>query len=89
MLENSGVTIAKERSATKAPLADDDVRELLAAAERVVIARGRSRRDLDPAQTDLDALKGPTGKYRAPILLAGGTLLVGFNAEALAGLGLE
>ncbi|WP_420448416.1 hypothetical protein [Candidatus Palauibacter sp.] len=60
------------------------MRELLAAAERVVIARGRSRRDLDPAETELDALKGPTGKYRAPIVLADTTLLVGFNAEALA-----
>ena len=58
-------------------------RRLLAAAERVVIAKGRSRRDLDPAETDLDALKGPTGKYRAPILVSGGTLLVGFNAEVL------
>ena len=76
--------IADERSATKTPLSDDEVRGLLAAAERVVIARGRSRRDLDPAETELDALKGPTGKYRAPIVLAGTTLLVGFNAEALA-----
>ncbi|MCZ0935629.1 MAG: ArsC family (seleno)protein [Gemmatimonadetes bacterium] len=84
MFEEIGATIAEERSATKAPLTDDDVRELLAAAERVVIARGRSRRDLDPGETELDALKGPTGKYRAPIVLAGTTLLVGFNAEALA-----
>ena len=86
MLDETGATIAEERSATKAPLTDDDVRELLAAAERVVISKGRSRRDLDPADTALDALKGPTGKYRAPILLVGSTLLVGFNAEALAAL---
>lgn len=86
MLDETGATITAERSATKAPLTDDEVRDLLAVAERVVIARGRSRRDLDPAETELDALKGPTGKYRAPILLAGGTLLVGFNAEALADL---
>ncbi len=84
MLDDTGAEIAAERSATRDPLTDDEVRELLAAAERVVIAKGRSRRDLDPAQTDLDALKGPTGKYRAPILVSGGTLLVGFNAEALA-----
>ena len=84
MLDDTGATIAAERSATKDPLTDDDVRELLAAAGRVVIAKGRSRRDLDPAETELDALKGPTGKYRAPIVLAGATLLVGFNAEVLA-----
>ena len=84
MFDETGATIAEERSATKAPLADDDVRALLAAAEPGVIAKGRSRRDLNPAETELDALKGPTGKYRAPIVLAGATLLVGFNAEALA-----
>lgn len=84
MFDETGVTIAEERSTTKSPLTDDDVRALLAAAERVVIAKGRNRRDLDPAETELDALKGPTGKYRAPIVLAGATLLVGFNAEALA-----
>ena len=84
MFDETGATIAEERSATKAPLTDDDVRELLAAAERVVVARGRSRRDLNPGETELDVLKGPTGKYRAPIVLAGGTLLVGFSAEALA-----
>ena len=84
MFEEIGATIAEERSATKAPLTDDDVRALLAAADQVIVARGRSRRDLDPAETELDALKGPTGKYRAPIVLAGTTLLVGFNAEALA-----
>ncbi len=84
MFDETGATIAEERSATKAPLTDDDARALLADAERVVIARGRSRRELDPEGTDLDALKGPTGKYRAPIVMAGATLLVGFNAEALA-----
>jgi len=84
VFEETGATVAEERSATKEPLTDDDVRALLATAERVVIARGRSRRDLTPRETELDALKGPTGKYRAPIVLAGTTLLVGFNAEALA-----
>ena len=84
MFDETGAKIEEERSATKAPLTDDDVRALLATAERVVISRGRSRRDLNPGETELDALKGPTGKYRAPIVLAGTTLLVGFNAEALA-----
>ncbi|WP_419860259.1 hypothetical protein [Candidatus Palauibacter sp.] len=78
------MTIVEERFTTKSPLTDDDVRALLAAADRVVIAKGRSRRDLNPAETELDALKGPTGKYRAPIVLAGATLLIGFNAQVLA-----
>ncbi len=84
MFDEIGVTIVEERFTTKSPLTDDDVRALLAAADRVVIAKGRSRRDLNPAETELDALKGPTGKYRAPIVLAGATLLIGFNAQVLA-----
>ncbi|HRC85608.1 MAG TPA: hypothetical protein PK413_08365, partial [Thermoanaerobaculia bacterium] len=34
-------------------------------------------------EATLESLKGPTGGYRAPILLQGRTLLVGFNEEAL------
>jgi len=65
-------------------LTDADVRALLSSADRVIIARGKSRRDVDPADVKLDDLKGRSGKYRAPIVLSAGTLLVGFNAEAIA-----
>ncbi len=71
------------RSATREPLNDDDIRDLLARSTRVVIARGKARRRLVPTEVDLSALKGPTGKYRAPMALNDeGTLLVGFVPEA-------
>ncbi len=76
--------VATERTTTQEPLTDPEVRKLLKATERVIIARGKSRRDHEPAETRLDDLKGPTGNYRAPMIVAGRTLLVGFNAEALA-----
>lgn len=81
MLDELDVTIEEERSTTKTPLDDADVRGLLAKATSVVIARGKSRRELDPGDVQLDDLKGPSGKFRAPILLAGGVLHVGFNSE--------
>lgn len=75
--------MTEERSTRRQALDDGDVKRLLDAAQRVVIVRGRSRRELAPSETVLDDLKGPTGNYRAPIVLSGGTLLVGFNADAL------
>ena len=52
----------------------------------MIVAKGKKTRTLDPSQAGVDDLKGPTGNYRAPIVLAGGTLLVGFHAESLEGL---
>ncbi len=86
MLDELGSTIETERSTTREPLDDEDVRALLAAADRVIIARGKSQREIAPDEARLDDLKGPSGKYRAPMLLSGGTLLVGFNSDALGAL---
>ena len=80
MLSDRGRSVSEERSTTKAPLADSDVRELLARAKRVVIARGQKADERAATEVDLSDLKGRSGKYRAPILLDGDTLLVGFNA---------
>jgi len=75
--------VSTQRSTGKEPLTDDDVSRLLASADTVVVARGRSRQELVASEVDFALLKGPTGKYRAPMVLTAGTLLVGFNAEAL------
>ena len=37
-----------------------------------------------PADDAVDAMLGPTGNLRAPTLVAGKTLLVGFNEDAYA-----
>lgn len=83
MLDAAASPIAVLRSTNKEPLADADVRRLIAAADTVVIARGRSSSEVPATEAKLEALKGPTGKYRAPMVLAQRTLLVGFGAEAL------
>ena len=84
MLDAAKASIATERSARKEPLGDADVRALLARATTVVVARG-AKSVTRPASEVVPAdLKGPTGNYRAPMVLRGGTLLVGFNRDALA-----
>ncbi len=83
MLDAAATSVSLERSTRKNPLNDDDVAKLLESVDRVVITRGRSRREVPATEVELSALKGPTGNYRAPMLMAEGTLLVGFSLEAL------
>lgn len=72
-----------ERSTSREALSDDDVRELLTRVEDVVIARGPARRDLKASEAEPGDLKGPSGKYRAPMVMMEGTLYVGFGAAVL------
>ncbi len=84
MLSAQQTSVREERSTKKAPLSDDEARALLAAADTVVIARGKRAEKRAAREVGLDDLKGPTGNYRAPILRRGRTLLVGFHPESLA-----
>ncbi len=86
MLERAKAEVGEERSSRKSPLSDREARELLARVERVLVARGRKTEELTAARARPADLKGPTGSYRAPMVVRGGTLLVGFNPEALEGL---
>lgn len=81
MLDERGRSVAEERSTNRSPLTDDDVRALLARASRVLVARGKKTIERPAAEIGLDELKGPSGKYRAPLLRIGDTVLVGFNEE--------
>ena len=44
-----------------------------------MIARGQKRVELAAPEVELDDLKGRSGKFRAPLLVAGDMMLVGFN----------
>lgn len=83
MLARHDAAVAEERNSRKEPLTDDDVHRLLAGVEVVLVARGRHRNRMRAAEASLDDLKGPTGKYRAPMVQAGHRLLVGFHPETL------
>ncbi len=83
MLDRNDVKIKTERPARKDPLSDSDAADLLKAVSKVVIARGRKALAFDAKDVTTTQLKGPTGNYRAPMLVRGKTLLVGFSADTL------
>ncbi|MCP4664363.1 MAG: hypothetical protein GY856_53955 [bacterium] len=83
MLEETDWSVAEERSSRKDPFTDAEVRDLLRSVDTVVVAKGKRMATHPASETELDALKGPTGNYRAPMVRKGSTLLVGFHADAL------
>ena len=75
--------VVEERSSRKAPLGAAEVRALIAAVDEVVIVRGRSAVRRPAREVKPRDLEGPTGKFRAPMVRRGRTLLVGFHAATL------
>ena len=65
----------------------DKAKELLKGASRVIVMKGRKVDTFDlkknqPDEQDLLAVMlGTTGNLRAPIIVRGRTVLVGFNQE--------
>lgn len=78
------VTAGKNTQGPKEALA------LAAKAKRLVAARGTKLVTLDPATATKDeilaVMLGPTGNLRAPTLVVGDTLYVGFPKEGFEGL---
>lgn len=83
MLDSRKVRVGEERSSNAEPMTDAEARSLIKTVDRVVIARGANVRELASSETTLDDLRGPTGKFRAPMIRKGATLLVGFSDEQL------
>ncbi len=83
MLEQQAVTVRRARSSKQEPMTDEDVRQLLAKVRTVRIARGRAVHSQAAADTRLEDLRGPTGGYRAPLIVRGKTLYVGYNQDLL------
>ena len=83
MLDETATEVLTERNSRKEPLTDNEATALLAAVRSVVVARGRSTRELASKDASPDDLKGPTGNYRAPLVRVGRTLLVGFHEDSL------
>lgn len=66
-------------------LGREEARALAAQAKTVIVAKGKkaSVHPIDGAPDDavIDAMLGPTGNLRAPVLRAGDTVVVGFSEE--------
>ncbi len=60
--------------------------ELAAKANTVIVAKGKKvstfKPGTKPAADVVEAMLGPTGNLRAPTLVTGKTVIVGFNEEA-------
>lgn len=67
-------------------LGRDDAARLAGNASRVIVAKGKSVVAFDggagASNACIDAMLGPTGNLRAPTLVAGRTVLVGFDDGA-------
>lgn len=83
MLERTKTVVAEERSSSKAPMAEAEVKALLARVSTVVVAKGKAKRTLAASEASPDDLRGPTGNFRAPMVRKGKTLLVGFAPAEL------
>jgi hypothetical protein len=83
VLDTSKADVREERPSKSRPLSDPDARALLAGVDTVTLARGKSARTLPAREVSLDDLRGPTGRFRAPMLRVGRRLLVGWHEETL------
>ena len=83
VLDRTDAKVSQERSSKSAPMKDADVKALLAAVDEVVVAKGKKAVASPAKSVALDALKGPTGNYRAPMVRVGKKLLVGFHPDTL------
>ena len=67
-------------------LSRKDAEEIAKSASRVIVARGKRVAEFETAgkapKAAIDAMLGPTGNLRAPLVRSGKTVLVGFNDEA-------
>ncbi len=79
----------KEKVPASKKLQADDAKELLSAASKLIVAKGKKVTEFKGAAAKSDdavaAMLGPTGNMRAPTVRVGKTLLVGFNDEAYTG----
>ena len=83
MLERNAVQVLEERPARKEPLNESDIRALLRRVTEVVIAKGKKADTLKVKDVKPEMLKGPSGNFRAPLLVRGKKMLVGFSADTL------
>ena len=79
-IEAEEVTPASKR------LGKTEAKKLVQSASRVIAAKGRKVQTFKGGKATsevVNALLGPTGNLRAPILRVGKTLLVGFDEDSL------
>jgi arsenate reductase-like glutaredoxin family protein len=86
-LGDNSITITEQIPASK-KLAEADAKQLLKAASHLYVAKGKKLSEFKlaakPDPEAVAAMLGPTGNLRAPTIVRGKTLIVGFNEELFA-----
>src|SRR6059036_2128177 len=91
-LERTKLPVKEEVSARRSPYGRAEALALVRKADRLVAAKGTRVTEVDlrkkPAESEILALMlGPTGGLRAPTLVVGKTIYVGFPKGGFPGLG--
>ena len=84
---DNDITITEQIPASK-KLAEVDAKSLIKAASKLYVAKGKKLSEFKlgakPDPEAVAAMLGPTGNLRAPTIVRGKTLIVGFNEELFA-----
>ena len=84
-MDASGIT-PKESVPASRKLGAEDARSLAAAAATVIVAKGKQVQSFKPGgkptREVIEAMLGPTGNLRAPTIVVGKTLVVGYSEES-------
>ena len=91
MLNRNSIACETVADARKASLAEEEAWQVLAAAQEIIVVKGKKRLVFDPRrdsrETILRETLGRSGTLRAPTLRIGDRLLVGYNDELYAQFG--
>ena len=75
----------KEQVSASKKLSGKEARELIKSASKLHVAKGKKLSEFTggakPGADAVAAMLGPTGNLRAPTIVRGKTLIVGFNEE--------
>lgn len=72
----------KEKVSASKKLGEEKARELIKGAKRVVVCKGKKVREFPGGSAKkevVEAMLGSTGNLRAPTIVSGKTVLVGYN----------
>jgi hypothetical protein len=87
------MVIVEERNARKSPIGGEEIWPVVMRAARVLVASGKKIVEFQPDEAERNArlplVTGRSGTLRAPALLVGDTLYVGFSEELYQRLGEE
>ena len=80
---DAGSIEAVEKVSASRKLGRKEAREIASAAARLIVCKGKRVDEFEPAgkptKVMLDVMLGSTGNLRAPLLVVGDTVIVGYN----------